>query len=149
MKIKSLNIIGLITSILLIGFTYYYMGEIQFLRWLNNGKVPSLLNSNSQKIGSLTFKIGIYSILFFSKPYIFFKNKTLMPLKSLRGLSTIGMVITTLIFIYNVIMMLSPSHISFDEVGYAWLLYGVLSAVIFVIFIIQKNLSLATARQMK
>jgi len=147
MNIKSLNIIGLITSIVLLGLTYYYMGEVDYLRWWNNGGDSRLINSSSDKIGDLTFKIGIYSILFFSVlAYLFFKNKTLMPLKTLSRLSTVGLVLTSLIFIYNIIMMLTPAHISFDEVGYAWLLYGVLSSIIFIIFILQKNLIPMTSK---
>ncbi len=129
---KILNVIAIALSVLLIGLSFYYIDEVFFLRWVN---YVDYNPSNKLKAELLTFYIGLFSFVFFIPFLILFIKQ----LRLRKVLALIGIVLSTVMIVWDLMMITSPSHISFDEVGLAWMAYGICSAVLFVLFLLKSK----------
>lgn len=88
---------------------------------------------------SLTTEIGIITLFFFFVfGFIFIKN--IKQSKRAKTISIIGITLTVIMIAWDVVMIDSPSHISFDEVGSAWMGYGVICILLFVLLLKKRNI---------
>ena len=134
--IKTLNIIAIALSVLLIVLSFYYIDEVLILRRYRFGDYSL---SNQLKTDQLTFFIGLCSLLFFIPFLLIFIKQ----LKLRRIISIIGIILTALIVVWD-LMMISSSNISFDEIGLAWVVYGTINIVLFILLLRNKR---ATGKQ--
>ncbi len=120
---KSLNYIAIGVSILLIGGSYYYMEEVASYRWV-------LFNydaSNKDQVIQLTTEIGLISLV----PFIGFLVLFLANSRRKKTLSIFGVIFSGGMLLWDMLMLNSPTHISFDEVAPGWMIYGIISALFF------------------
>ena len=54
-----------------------------------------------------------------------------------KVLSIIGLSITVLAIAWDGLMISSPSHISYDEVGPAWIVYGLIALAFAIVHLVQ------------
>lgn len=116
---KILNIIALVLSILLIGISLYYIEE-----------------NLTEEGGLLTFP---FFIIFF---ILYIAN-----FKRAKGISIMGILFSLIMMAWDAAMIDSPSHISFDEVGVAWIGYAVISILFFSILIKKSNKSIKESEE--
>lgn len=125
---KALNILGAGLSAILTGLSFYYIDEVHFLRWRNSFTYDGYSSANYAH-EPLTVEVGIITLIFFiGIGYLFLKN-----LKSSKIISIIGFVASLVMLAWDILMISSPSHISFDEAGYAWMGYSIISIILFIL----------------
>ena len=128
---KLINIISIALSVILIGISFYYVDEVYFLKWRNNFAYDGYNAANYNSEG-LTVQVGLLTGLFFGYfAFGYIKNLRLNLRKQTKTLAIIGSVLTVGILFWDGIMISSPSHISFDEVGMAWMGYALVNGVIY------------------
>jgi hypothetical protein len=76
---------------------------------------------------NITQEMGFISIFFFLvylvvEIFTFIKLKT----KTMKVLTIIGISFTGIMLLWNALMISSPGGVSFDEVGPAWILFGII-----------------------
>lgn len=130
---KTLNIIGASLSTILIGLSFYYIDEVYFLKWRDSFNYDGY-SSASYADEALTTEVGIITLFFFFVlGFIFIKN--IKQSKKAKTISIIGIILTLILIAWDGLMLSSPSHISFDEVGYAWMGYGAICILFFVLLL--------------
>ncbi len=127
---KIINYIGVGLSIILMVMSFYYIDEVEKLRVETPFEV---IYSHAE---SITKQVGVYSLFIF----IFFLLLFIINYTNQKKMSMIGIGLTILIIIWDLIMLSSPSHISFNEVGYAWMIYGLMAGILFYIFTIHHSI---------
>lgn len=126
---KLLDLAGIIVSILFIPLIVYYAQWVNSIREEFTIYFNPLLNDLQIKY---TLEIGYWTIiatlclLTIHILGIAMKNK-----RNNRTLSFIGIFISIIIFIWDLLMLSKPTSISFDEVYLVWILFSFLSAIIF------------------
>ena len=106
-QMKIVNIIALILSILLIGISLYYIEE-----------------NLTEEGGLLTFPFFLFFFVIFIANF-----------KRAKGISIMGILFSLIMMAWDGAMIDSPSHISFDEVGIAWIAYAAICILFFSILI--------------
>lgn len=126
---KSLDLAGIVVSVLFIPVIIYYAQWVNALREEFTLYFNPLLKDLQIKY---TLEIGYWTIivvLCFLTIHILgivMRNK-----RNNRPLSFFGIFISTIVLFWDLLMLTSPTSISFDEVYLAWILFSSLSAIIF------------------
>lgn len=135
---KALNIIGLVLSIGLIGISFYYLDVVSSARWndfFNDDYNYSAINSITSK---LTEEVGVISFIFFLFfTFLYIANLVKIKTTSSKVFAIIGLSFTFLIMVWDGVMYISSSRISFDEVGPAWVFYSLLCLAFCIVHLVQ------------
>lgn len=126
-------------SVVFLIITGYYIIEVidaRFSFLFSDNEYYS--NSTINRSGSLTTEVGLLSLLFFS----FFLTVFLFSLLRIKTrtskiFSIIGLSLTGIFLIWNIAMLISPSSMSFDEVGGGWIFYGVIMLTSTIVGLVQ------------
>lgn len=131
---KALNIIGIVFSVLLIGVAGYYIDEVSSARYLSYYSDYSYGSSSS----SITEEGGVTTMIFFLFfVFLFIMNMVKVKTTSSKVFSIIGLSLTVLAMAWDGLMISSPSHISYDEVGPAWIIYGLITLAFTIVHLVQ------------
>ena len=136
---KAFNIVGIILSLLFFCITGYYVAEVAKARfdflYSDVGYYNGYVSNNS---GALTTEIGVWSLLFFLFfLMLFIFNLIKVKTKTSKVFSIIGLSFTVIFFLWNTAMLISPSSISFDEVGGGWIFYSLIMFAFSIVGLVQ------------
>lgn len=135
---RALYISVMVLSVVLCIVSLYYISEVsdaraeQLFRMFNENSYGGDSYGSSYGLyddrdNDLTVNAGLITLfffLFFLAVQILTFVKMKMPV--MKVLNIIGVILTVLMLAWDMLMMSSPGGISFDEVGIAWVLYGVI-----------------------
>lgn len=139
---KNLNIISIGITVIFIAVIFYYldatlqarsrdwmMMDLDYYSWDATREAPKI-----------TFQAGLVTLLFFLF-YVFINisNMVKIKTKTTRVLSIIGISLNGIIILWDFVMISSPSHISFDEVAGAWLIFAVIILAFSIVFLVQST----------
>jgi hypothetical protein len=131
---KVLYIIGIVLSVVFLIFCGYYINEVSSARIMSyldsysyGSSYDSLYNSLSSyydNSSDLTSEAGLISLIFFLF-FIFADIMGIVKVKTptMKVLGIIGICISGLFLIWDVLMISSPGSLSFDEVGAGFVFY--------------------------
>lgn len=132
---KAFYISSLVLSVLFSVIVLYYIDLVDSIRysWYSS---PYDYNSGSSE----TEEAGLISLFFF----LFFITTFLLGLIKIKRvtnkvLSIIGLSLTALFLLWDLVMLSSPSGVSFDEVGIGFFFFTPVIAAFSIVGIIQSN----------
>lgn len=132
---KAFYISSLVLSVLFSVIVLYYIDLVDSIRysWYSS---PYDYNSGSSE----TEEAGLISLFFF----LFFITAFLLGLIKIKRvtnkvLSIIGLSLTALFLLWDLVMLSSPSGVSFDEVGIGFFFFTPVIAAFSIVGIIQSN----------
>jgi len=126
---KSLDLAGIVVSVLFIPVIIYYAQWVNALREEFIHYFNPLLNDLQIKYN---LEIGYWTIIVvFCLLTIHILGLAMRNKGNNRPLSFFGIFISTVVLFWDLLMLTSPTSISFDEVYLVWILFSSLSAIIF------------------
>lgn len=138
---KKLYLIGIIFSFIFFFISGFYFSDANDVRdAINQHYIDSISEGGvsdpyiGTSIGDVSFEIGM-RLLFFLALFVIVDLVGLMKVKTkgMKSRAIIGLCLSGVIFLWNLLMISSPDAISYDEVGIAWIFYGL---VIFILMIV-------------
>lgn len=140
---KAMNIIGIVLTVVLGVVTAYYVDEVSSAYWdsffssLDYGSDYGFYDYGRSP-GDLTFEAGLFMmlfILFYSALYI--SNIVKVKTTTTKVLTIIGMSLTFIMLLWDVLMLISPRGISFHEVGPVYIIWGVINLAFCIVLLVQ------------
>lgn len=141
---RAYNIVALVVVIVLLSVTAYYMDATNNARWASyfsdydygygsygNSYYGSSAASLTEEAGSLM----LLFIAFFTAGYI--GNLVRVKTMTSRVMCIIGLSFTLLVLLINVLVLLEPRNISFDESGAFFFIYGIIDLAFFIVLLVQ------------
>ncbi len=124
---RAFSIVAIVFGIALIILTGFYAEEVRSARW-NSWDSFSFESyggySDSNDDDNLTQQMGFISAAFFAFfifTYILYLVK--VKTKTTKVLSIIGLSITGIMLLWDLVMIASPGSVSFDETAPGWVFY--------------------------
>jgi uncharacterized membrane protein YjfL (UPF0719 family) len=139
---KTRYIFGIVLSITMSFGSYLYMEMCRraranyFINIMSSSSDSSEVYHESILITEQAALLSLIFLLFFIIMYVLTVKQ--IKTKKVKNISIVGLAASAILIAWTILMLGSPSHISFDEVGYAWIAYGGLMAILF--FAISKAL---------
>lgn len=141
---RAFNIIALVVILVLFFVTGYYMDATDNARWASYfsdydygyGSYGSSYYGSSAS--SLTEEAGSLMLLFvafFTAGYI--GNLVRVKTMTSRVMCIIGLSFTLLVLLINVLVLLEPRNLSFDESGAFFIIYGIIALAFFIVLLVQ------------
>ena len=138
-----MNIIGIVLTIALCVVSAYYIDETSSARW------DSFFSSMDYGYGSSygyygpsaadwTMEAGLIMllfVLFYAGLYI--SNIVKVKTTTSKVMTIIGMSLTFIVLLWNILMLISPSHISYDEVGPVFIIWGIINLAFCIVLLVQ------------
>lgn len=140
---KWLNIFGIISAVGILPAVAYYIEQVNKARWsnifLSEGGFGDYV-SPGPSAADVTLEAGVVMFLFAS----FFVAVNVMNLIKIKTTTTkilaiIGLSLIGIAFIWNLLLLSTPTHISFDEGGQIWLIAGLMMLAFSIVFLVQTN----------
>lgn len=128
---RSLYITAMGLTVLFFILVVYFANEVHAARMENLfrsfGSDSYYDFMSDRRDADITFNAGLVS-LFYLLVILFTQIMTLVKLRTttMLVLTIIGLVFSVIMLAWDALMMSSPTHISFDEVGVAFLGYGLI-----------------------
>lgn len=134
---RALNIIGLVLVVVLFFVTGIYINDVSSARW-SDYSYDGFRATFSSRVADLTMEAGsimLVFVLFFTSAMI----GNLVKIKTITSkvMSIIGLSFSLLILLVNFVVLSSPSHLTFDESGGFFLIYGIICLAFFIVFLVQ------------
>lgn len=140
---KALYIVGIVLSVIFMFVIGFFIGEVESARYMSyydysnpygSYNYNSYYNNGSED----TMLAAIVSFFFFA----FFILAGILGLikvktKTNKVLSIIGLSFSGIFFLWNFLVMLSPSSLSFDEVGGGWGFYSLMMLAFMIVGLVQ------------
>jgi hypothetical protein len=100
-----------------------------------------------ENTGLLIGRISIFLMLFYMALFIV----SLMQVKNntVKTVGVLGIILSVFMICWNFVMMLSPSAITFNEVGYAWVAYFLISLSFSIVLLVQRNRHVIVSKKPK
>lgn len=137
---RAFYIIGIILSVVFVIVTGYFLEEYQSARWSYYDYTYGSSGNDTMyyKMREITFTWAVVSLFFFLY-YIAVDIVGLIKIKraTTKVLSIIGLSISGIMLAWNFLVMSSPSGISVDEVGGAWVLYAFMYLAFSIVGLVQ------------
>ncbi len=145
---KALYIIGIVLSVIFMIVIGYFVEEVESARfsslYYNYSSYNSYSSYSSYNYGSYnsgsdeTMMAAIVSFFFF----VYFILTSIFGLIKVKTstnkvFSIIGLSISGIFFLWNFLVMVSPSSISFDEVGGGWGFYSLIMLAFMIVGLVQ------------
>lgn len=140
---KGFYIGGIVLSFILFILSLYYMAEINLARY---SEFAEMMDNDynygyyglSTVSSDLTMEIATISLVFF----LFYIASDILGLVKIKTTTTrvfsiIGLSITFIFILWDFAVLSSPSAMSFDEVGIAWLLYALIMLAFSIVGLVQ------------
>lgn len=132
---KTRYILGIVVSVIMAAGSYLF---IEMCLKARTSYFFSIMSSSDKFSNSYGRAIEITEqAALLSLPFIlYFIVLYILAIKSVKTrkaktISIIGLALSSILLIWDILTLSSPSHISFDEVGYAWIAYALLMAILF------------------
>jgi DMSO/TMAO reductase YedYZ heme-binding membrane subunit len=137
MLLRLINLLGAIISIALLVVTYFYYD------WIRDLRIEQSLYGNQlfiNLISNFTIEAGIWTVILIILMMIIQLVNIVNPLNYRhRTINILGVILSLFMIIWNVIMMINPSHISFDEVAPAWFGFAFIAFFMFLFEFYQRT----------
>lgn len=142
---KVLYIIGIVLSVVFLVVCGYYIEEVssaQFMSYYSYSSYDSLYNSMSTYsdggASDLTTEAGLISLVFFLF-FIFADIAGIVKVKTttMKVFGIIGVCISGLFLLWDVMMISSPGALSFDEVGAGFVFYCLIMLAFSIVGLVQ------------
>lgn len=141
---KAVYILGIVLSILFLFVIGYFIEEVQSARYssLYNyeyvGGYDNYNNSYYDNGSDQTFIGAIVSFFFFTF-FIFVGIVGLIKVKtsSNKVISIIGLSLSTIFFFWNILVMISPGSLSYNEVGGGFGFYSIVMLAFMIVGLVQ------------
>lgn len=146
---RAFYIVGIVFSVVFLFVCAYYVGEVSSARSMAFINSMSSYNSydpyyslysaaSDEAAADLTTEAGLISVFFF----LYFIFADLMGLlkvktKTIRVFSIIGLSLGAIFLLWDVLMMSSPSSMSFDEIGAGFVFYALIALAFSIVGLIQ------------
>ncbi len=132
-----MRVLYIIAMVLTLGFIiadFYYMEEVSSARYSSYDNYYSSdpygysgydSYSSYEEDDDITVQAGIVTLIFFlAFTALFILSLVNLKTMTVKVFSIIGLSLTFIIMLWDGLMISSPGGISFDEVGPAWVFYG-------------------------
>lgn len=138
---RALYIIGIVLSVVFIFVSGYFIEEASYERYSSYSNYsyddPFTTYSYSSS-GESTFMAGFISLFFF----FYFTTVYIAGLIKIKRttnkvLSIIGVSLTGILLLWNLLMMAEPASLSFDEIGPVWILYCLPTLAFMIVGLVQ------------
>ncbi|MDX2359822.1 MAG: hypothetical protein QNK23_03380 [Crocinitomicaceae bacterium] len=140
---KALYIIGIVFSVLFISVAAYYMNVVWDARWdYIYGDYDWMGGydeyTSPDRYRSLSLVACLWSMLFFLS-FLAIDIMGLIKIKTMttKVLSIIGISITGICFMFNLVVMSSEGGISYDEIAPAWFIYCLIMLAFSIVGLVQ------------
>lgn len=140
---KALYIVGIVLSFIFMFVIGYFIQEVESARSFNyynyNNPYGSYNYNSYYNNGSEdTMMAAIISFFFFTF-FIFTSIIGMIKVKTITNkvFSIIGLSISGIFFLWNLLVMFSPSSLSFDEVGGGWGFYSLVMLAFMIVGLVQ------------
>lgn len=140
---KALYIVGIVLSFIFIFVIGYFIQEVESARSFSSYDFSNPYgsynyNSYYNNGSDDTMMAAIVSFFFFA----FFIVASIIGLIKVKTntnkvLSIIGLSISGIFFLWNLLVMFSPSSLSFDEVGGGWAFYSLIMLAFMIVGLVQ------------
>lgn len=138
---KALYIIGIVLSVIFLFVIGFFVAEVESARYMSYYDYDySSYNSYSYQNNSSedTMMAAIVSFFFF----VFFIMSAILGLikvktKTNKVFSIIGLSISGIFFLWNLLVMIDPGALSFDEVGVGFAFYSLIMLAFMIVGLIQ------------
>ena len=140
---KAFNIIGIVLVIILFLVCGYYIDEVSSARWSSfynsldygYGNSYGYYGSSASELTMNAALIMLLFVLFYAGLYI--ANIVKVKTTTSKVMTIIGMSLTFIMLCWNVLMLMSPSAISFDEVGPVFIIWGIINLAFSIVLLVQ------------
>lgn len=138
---KALNIIGIILGIGIFPLVYVYIEKVNEARWMGIdwpeyiGGQPSFNGPSATEITSEGALIILFILVFFILQNIM--NLVKVKRATSKVLSIIGVSMSGIFLLYALLILMKPTHLSFDEGGQSFMLPGLMMIGFSIVFLIQ------------
>ncbi len=134
---RALNIIGLVLVIALFFATGVYINDVSAERRSNFSSYgfTSLFSNPAADLTVEAIYVMLVFILFFIGAMI--GNLVNVKTTTSKVLAIIGLSFSLLIVLISFVVLSAPSHLTFDESGGFFLIYGVICLAFFIVFLVQ------------
>ena len=124
---RAFYIIGIVLSVVFVFVSAYFIEEVSYERYSSyayNSYYDYSTSYSYHSSGESTFMAGLISLVFF----FYFTTVYIVGLVRIKRttnkvLSIIGLSLTGILILWNLLMMVEPSSLSFDEIGPVWILF--------------------------
>ena len=142
---RALYIVGIVLSVVFLFVIAFFVAEVESARYMsyynydyNNTYSSYSYNSFSNYGSDETMTAAIVSFFFFvyfilTSIFGLIKVKT----KTNKVLSIIGLCISGIFFLWNLLVMIDPGSLSFDEVGGGWAFYSLIMLAFMIVGLVQ------------
>jgi hypothetical protein len=140
---KALYIVGIVLSVIFLFVIGFFIAEVEsarFSSYYNPYDTYSSYNSySSYNNGSDETMLGAIVSFFFFSFFIFSGILGLVKVKTITNkvFSIIGICISGIFFLWNLLMMFSPGSLSFDEVGIGFVFYCFIMLAFMIVGLVQ------------
>lgn len=143
---KAVYIVGIVLSVIFLFVIGFFVAEVESARYSNfynsyNSYDPygSYNSYSSYSSGSDETMMGAIVSFFFFAFFIFAGIIGMVKVKTTTNkiFSIIGLSISGIFFLWNLLMMFSPSSLSFDEVGIGFVFYCFIMLAFMIVGLVQ------------
>ena len=139
---RALYIIGIVLAVVFIFVSAYFIEESSYERYSSYSNYsyddPFATYSYYSPSGESTFIAGLVSLFFF----LYFATVYIVGLIKIKRttnkvLSIIGVSLTGIFLLWNLLMMAEPASLSFDEIGPVWIFYSLIMLAFMIVGLVQ------------
>jgi hypothetical protein len=146
---RALYIIGIVLSVVFMFVSGFMIEEVSNERY-DYYMYDYSTNYSYAPSGESTFIAGLFSLLFF----VYFITVYIAGLVKIKRttnkvLSIIGLSLTGILLLWNLLMMAEPTSLSFDEIGPVWILYCLPTLAFMIVGLVQAIRSMKPAQSMQ
>ena len=138
---KALYIVGIVLSVIFLFVIGFFIAEVESARYASfyNYDYNSYNSYSSYSNGSDETMMGAIVSFFFFAFFILSGILGLIKVKTMTNkvFSIIGLSISGIFFLWNLLMMFSPGSLSFDEVGIGFMFYCFIMLAFMIVGLVQ------------
>ncbi len=141
---RALYIVGIVLSVVFVFASVYMIAEVRSERF--NQMYYSSYDWSYSSSGDTTLMAGLISLFFF----LYFITVYIAGLIKIKGATTkvisiIGLSLTGILLLWNLLMMVEPTSLSFDEIGPVWVLFCLPTLAFMIVGLVQAVQSIKRA----
>ncbi|MEX1001878.1 MAG: hypothetical protein WDZ35_07175 [Crocinitomicaceae bacterium] len=134
---RAINIISIVLSVAIIPISLYYIEETSRARWASWdwGGYSNYYGPSAKEYSMEASLIVLLFILYFL--FVNIANLSKVKTVTAKVMGIIGLSIVGLGFLFNLLVISSDGAASFDEVGVAWVILGLIMIAFSIVFLVQ------------
>ena len=140
---KAVNIIGIVLAPALFAVSIYYINECLYAYWSNwDYGWDNDYTYYGPSRADVTIEGSLVSLLF-TLFYVFLNIFNLVKVKTTTSkvMSIIGMSLTGILLLINLLMLVEPGSSSYDEAGVSFAVFSFIMLAFTIVFLVQANIA--------